>query len=96
MLVKKLFKLVVNVEKLRKMVILKNLSKMVKCRKMLKTVKKILHRSSFTPRILKILFLTQSFTNIFFAISTYSILYKATRRQLTRPRSCSNLILIDP
>ena len=48
---------------------------MVKCWKILvKTLKTILHWSSFTPRILKILFLTQSFTNIF-AISTNNALW---------------------
>ena len=54
------------------MVIFQNLSKNGE---MLKNVgenikKNLLHWSSFKPRILKILFLTQSFTNISFAISS--------------------------
>ena len=62
--------MVVNVEKLLKMLKNGDFSKFVKNGEMLKNVgenikKIVLHWSSFTLWILKILFLTQSFTNIF-------------------------------
>ena len=59
-MVKKLFKMVVNVEKLLKMVKNVDFSKFVKNGEMLKNVgeniKKVLHWSSFTLWILKLLF----------------------------------------
>ena len=67
--------MVVNVEKLLKLVKNGDFSKFVKNGEMLKNVgenikNNFMHLSSFTLCILKILFLTQSFANIFFSIST--------------------------
>ena len=65
--------MVVNVEKLLKMVIFQNLSKHGEMLKNVgENIKKILLWFSFTLWILKIQYLTQSFTNIF-AISTDDI-----------------------
>ena len=95
-MVKKLFKMVVNVEKLLKMVengdFLKFVKKMVKCWKMLvKTLKKFCI-SSFTLWILGISFFTQSLTNIFFAISTHqedaSPYARRVRHQRQRLQRC--------
>ena len=74
-MVKKLTKMVVNVEKLLKMVEngdFSNLSKQSwNVENVGENIKQILHWSSFTLWILEISFLTQSFTNIF-VISTHN------------------------